>query len=309
VIDRIPHSSGVATVLAVAALALTAAGARADVVLPDTWDHLTLETWDGWRYYDITLVPSDDGRGVLVSRSDGSQRFFVWEELRTVWTEGGTDITDRILPPDALLYQPDGPPDWAQPREPLRDRPPDVPLREPRFRQSFGAAAGYGLALGDWFTGLEDGASFGFQARSAVARYFYLTGLYRDQRLAVSGFMPNYPGGYQVFSGHGNLRQFGLGFGVMPGRDYYDQVVPYLELMLGGVSHDLTYDERGDVGDYVETLNDDQFGVIVQFGMLWPVVPWAAVEVSGHWLYTGASDWAYGSVLGLQGGVTFLFGP
>jgi hypothetical protein len=276
--------------------------AAADVVVPTRWEHATLETWDGWTYFDVTVDPAEDAGYLLITRGDGSQRLMAYEEVRSVVSAEGTDLTDAILPPEALLYEPAAPPEFAQAR-PHHDQPPQLGRWQPRFRFALSGTAGWGTSLGDWFSGLEGGFAYGGQVRVAMTPAFYFTALVRNQELDVSGYMPNYPGGYQVFDGQATVREFGLGAGVMLPRGWYRDVVPYAEFLLAGAAHDLTYDERGDIGDYVETLNDDQIAGMIHLGALIPVSRWLALDAQAHWMFTGAHDWAGGSVLGLSVGI------
>ncbi len=295
-----------AALLCLGCLPMIASLARADVVMPTRWDHMTVETWDGWLYHDVTVEAAENEGYLRVVRGDASQRVFAYAEVRTIWTESGTDVTEQFIPDDAVLFEPQEPPRWGR-RVPDDAPPPQIDPEVPRFRAAVSAGVGWGLPMGDWFTGLEDGVSYAFQVRAAVQRYVYLTAVLRNQSMDVSGYMPNYPGGYQVFSGTGHLHQFAMGVGFMPGRATYRQPVPYLELMLAAASHGLDYDARGDVGDYVEQLNDDQFAFVGQFGALVPLNANLALDLQAHWVYTGATEWAHGSVLGAQVGVTFMF--
>lgn len=287
------------------ALFLTlAAPAGADVEIPARWEHVVLETWDGWSYYDITVEPTPDGF-LLITRNDGSQRVMAYEEVRALTSPEGTDLTAAVIPDDAPVYAPPSPPAFAGPRTPAA-APPELGRWQPRFRLALSGAAGYGVSLGDWFSGLEAGFCYGSEVRVAVAPALYLAAMVRNQDLDVSGFMPNYPGGYQVFSGTGTVRQFGLGLGAMLPRGRYRDVVPYVECLLAAASHDLAYDERGDIGDYVETLNNNQVAGVVQFGTLVPFSRTFALDAQASWLVTGAADWASGSVLSLSLGVAVM---
>ncbi len=287
-------------------LSLTvSAPGRADVVMPQQWEHVTLETWDGWVYYDVTVKPAESAGFLLITRGDGSQRLMAFEEVRSLQSEEGTDLTSAAIPEDALLFEPQAPPEFAQSR-PHHDQPPQLGSWQPRFRLALSGTFGWGTPQGDWFTGLEDGVNVSGQLRAALLPALYLTALVRDQDLAVVGYMPNYPGGYQVFDGNAAVSQFGVGVGTMLPRGWYRDIVPYFECLLAAASHDLTYDERGDVGGYVEELNDDQLAGILQFGALVPASRAFAVDVQAHWMFTGASDWASGSVLGLSVGVCFM---
>jgi hypothetical protein len=285
-------------------LALTTP-ALADVVVPQQWDHVTLETWDGWLYYDVTVKPAETAGYLLITRGDGSQRLMAYEEVRSLVSAEGTDLTNAALPEDALLFQPQAPPEFAQAR-PHHDRPPQLGPWQPRFRLALSGGVGWGTSLGDWFSGLEGGVAFSGQVRVALMSQLYFTALVRDQDLDVVGYMPNYPGGYQVFDGTGTVRQFGVGVGAMLPRSYFRDIVPYFECLLAGASHGLAYDERGDIGDYVEELNDDQLAGILQFGALVPVSRAFALDAQANWMFTGASGWANGSVLGLSVGVCVM---
>jgi hypothetical protein len=291
--------------LVCAAVVTLGAAARADVVMPDQWEHVTLETWDGWLYYDLTVKPDQSAGYLLITRGDGSQRLMVFEEVRAIKSAEGTDLTSAVLPAGALLFQPEAPPEFARSRV-QHDRPPQLDGWQPRFRLAVSGGAGWGRSLGDWFSGLEAGFSYGGQIRAALMPELYITALVRNQALDVTGYLPNYPGGYQVFAGTGTVRQFGLGVGTMLPRGWYREVVPYFECLLAGVSHDLAYDERGDIGDYVEELNDDQLAGIVQFGAPVPVSRTFALDAQAHWMFTGAKGWAGGSVLGLSVGICVM---
>jgi hypothetical protein len=286
-------------------LVFLAAGASAGIDLPAQWAHVTLETWDGWLYYDVTVEPAAAAGYLLITRGDGSQRLVAYEEVRALTSAEGTDLTSAAIPDDALLFEPPSPPEFARSR-PHHDRPPQLERWQPRFRVALSGGVGWGTSLGDWFAGLEDGFSYSGQVRVALMPELYFTALVRNQDLDVVGYMPNYPGGYQVFDGTGTVRQFGVGVGAMLPRGWYRDLAPYFECLLAGASHDLAYDERGDIGDYVETLNDDQIAGILQFGTLVPVSRALALDVQAHWMFTGASGWAGGSVLGLSVGACVM---
>jgi hypothetical protein len=279
--------------------------ARADIVVAERWEHVTLETWDGWLYYDVTVAAAEAAGYLLITRGDGSQRLMAYEEVRSLESAEGTDLTGAVVPTDALLFEPQAPPEFARAR-PQHDKSPQLERWQPRFRVALSGGVGWGTSLGDWFSGLEGGVSFSGQVRMALLPELYFTALVRDQDLDVVGTMPNYPGGYQVFDGTGTVRQFGVGAGVMLPRGWYRDIVPYFECLLAGASHDLVYDERGDIGDYVEELNDDQLAGILQFGALVPVSRVFALDAQAHWMFTGASDWAGGSVLGLSVGICVM---
>ncbi len=204
-----------------------------------------------------------------------------------------------------MIFQPQSPPEFAQSR-PQHDRPPQLERWQPRFRLALSGGVGWGTSLGDWYSGLEGGFSFSGQVRVALLPELYFTALVRDQDLDVAGYMPYYPGGYQVFDGTGTVSQFGVGVGVMLPRGWYRDIVPYFECLLAGASHDLAYDERGDIGDYVEELNDDQLAGILQFGALVPFSRAFALDAQAHWMFTGESEWANGSILGLSVGICVM---
>jgi hypothetical protein len=288
-----------------ASMVTLGAAACADIVMPDQWEHATLETWDGWLYYDVTVKPAETAGYLLIKRGDGSQRLMAFEEVRAIQSAEGTDLTSAILPADARLFQPEAPPEFARLRV-QHDQPPQLDGWQPRFRLALSGGAGWGLSLGDWFSGLGGGFSYGGQIRVALMPELYFTALVRNQSLGVTGYMPNYPGGYQVFTGTGTVRQFGVGVGTMLPRGWFREVVPYFECLLAGASHDLAYDERGDIGAYVEELNNDQLAGIVQFGALVPVSRTFALDMQAHWMFTGAKGWANGSVLGLSVGICVM---
>jgi hypothetical protein len=279
--------------------------AAAEVVVPVQWEHVTLETWDGWVYHDVRVEPAETAGYLLITRDDGSQRLMAYEEVRSLVSAAGTDLTSAALPDDALLFQPDSPPEFARPR-PQHDQHPQLERWQPRFRAALSGGIGWGFSLGDWYSGLEDGVAFHGQVRVTLVPELYFTALVRDQALDVTGLMPNYPGGYQVFDGTAAVSQFGLGLGVMLPRGWYRDVVPYFECLLAGASHGLTYDERGDIGDYEEELNDDQLAGMIQFGALVPVSRAFALDAQAHWMFTGASEWASGSVLGFSLGICVM---
>ena len=281
--------------------------AAADVVVPTRWEHVTLETWDGWTYYDVTVEPAEAAGYLLITRGDGSQRLMAYEEVRSARRRRRAPTSPTpSLPADALLFEPQSPPEFAQAR-PHHDQPPQLERWQPRFRFALSGTAGWGTSLGDWFSGLEGGFAYSGQVRVAMTPEFYFTALVRNQELDVSRLhaeLSRRLPGLRRHRHRAPVRRRGRASCCRgAGTATSSRTV---ECLLAGASHDLTYDERGDIGDYVETLNDDQIAGILQFGALVPVSRALALDAQAHWMFTGAHDWAGGSVLGLSVGICVM---
>jgi len=321
------------TLLVAAVIVSLAATADARLVVPQTWEHLTLITTDGWEFPDVTIKLIEDGRLIRVVRDDGAQRTFEVAQIRELQDSIGRDVTAHVIP-GWSGSQTTGPPPITgvtpTPEESRHDdlfhevaRPVDSDrpekgdkLLQTRFAAALGAGVGYGRPYGNWFEGYGEGESYHASIRLAITGNFYVVGGYRYQRLPWKGVdegeMPSGP-----FAMDLEVRQMTFGIGLMPRRSDYRQAIPFLEFGMGRASHRVNDELPLDDGavDFADIASEvDKRLFFVQAGILMPLGRELALELGVGAVNTGRdllqfdADADGGTIVSAQIGLTLLLG-
>lgn len=288
----------IATFLFVAPTLLPASRAAAEA-----WSGVTLVTASGWEYAGVDVEASADGSEVTIVQPDGARKRMSRANVRVILDPTGKDITSVVfanVAPPAMA----APPATRAPQGPAMP-PPYVPERTvdrsavvpgPRYRVLISVTPGLGIAGGDWYEGMNQGASVSGSLRIVAADAVYFGVRYRYQKLGVDD---TYLQAFYVVDDYGNpvaldmkvhLNQiYGLvGFQTTP-LDYRSPFA-FFEVGFGGIAHhiDMAVPSSSTAG--VVGYDETKLGVLFAGGGVIPFGRSVGLEIQTDMQITGSGD-------------------
>jgi hypothetical protein len=273
------------------------------------WHDVTLITRDGWEYAGVSLALTADGTGLRVTRPDGAVKTFPFSAIRSIHGPTGEDITAVIFPA-AASGQRSSEGKWDRGYKEVGYVPPEgQPARyKPprRFSFALSGGVGYGIAEGNWFTGLNNGFSFLLQGRVNVGNKVYMGFTFRNQDLNVTNtVLAEFAAGLDLDS---TLREYIVAFGFHSEVEHSRQVFTYFEVGLSWMDHVFKAEYQGESES--ETVDEGAFSL--QTGVIVPMSDQLAIDAALSWMYKGLiftdDNEASGSVFGIQIALVALFG-
>lgn len=277
-----------------------------------TYENVTLQKGDGWKYSNVSVQLADDGYSVIIVRADGASLNVPLKDVSYILDADGKNISWQVIPPGqenkvkpfdefAGADEPD-PTNFRMKFEP--------PLPPNLFQIMVSGGVGYGQNLGSFYDDLDPGVLFYGDARINISPLVYLKLAYRNQKMLdenLSVYLDENDNHISNIHVTVDARQYLVTFGFLNQPHTKNKLRGYVEVGAGWVNHLA----KATLESQTETIGEGRVMFVAGAGLLLPLNKTLGLDCGITFLtklFNGSESEGWGMLVDGHLGFTLSFG-